>query len=123
MSMDLNTGYYYILLSEQAIDLCTNILPWGKYRYKHVPMAVSKPPENFQEKMNKFFRGFDFIQAYIDELLITTNDDWYDQLEKLELILKNIKYNRLKCNVKKLFFGQTNMEYLDFWVTQNEIQR
>ena len=91
MSMDLNTGYYYILLSEQAIDLCTIILPWGKYRYKQVPMAVSKPQENFQEKMNKCFRGFEFIQVYIDDLLITANDDWYDHLDKLELIIQNLK--------------------------------
>ena len=29
-SLDLNMGYYHILLSEQASNLCTIILPWGK---------------------------------------------------------------------------------------------
>ena len=30
-SLDLNTGYYHIQLSENESTLCTIILPWGKY--------------------------------------------------------------------------------------------
>ena len=33
-------------------------------------MGVSNSPYIFQEKMNKTFRRFEFIQAYIDDLLI-----------------------------------------------------
>ena len=28
-SLDLNMGYYHICFSEEAINLCTVILPWG----------------------------------------------------------------------------------------------
>ena len=31
MSLDLNMGYYHIRLSNQASNLCTIIIPWGKY--------------------------------------------------------------------------------------------
>ena len=33
-SLDLNMGYYHIRLSDQASNLCTIILPWGKYGKK-----------------------------------------------------------------------------------------
>ena len=60
-SLYLNMGYYHIRISKQASNLCTIILPWGKYRYKRLPMGVSNSPEIFQEKVNKMFRGFEFI--------------------------------------------------------------
>ena len=76
-------------------------------------MVVSNSPEIFQEKMNEIFRRFEFIRAYIDNLLIITWIDWSNHLEKMELI---------KRNIKKFFFGQTNMEYPGFWMTRNGIQ-
>ena len=48
-----------------------------------VQMPVSNSPEIFKEKMNKMFCGFEFIWAYIDDLLVITKDDWYDHLENL----------------------------------------
>ena len=48
--------------------------------------------------------------------------DWFDQLEKLEITLKNLKDNGLKFNIEKQSFGKTEIEYLGFWVTRNGIQ-
>ena len=62
-SLDLSMGYFHIRLSEHARNLCTIILPCGKYRYKRLPMGVSNPPDIFQEKMSKIFYGFEFIRA------------------------------------------------------------
>jgi hypothetical protein len=30
-SLDLNMGYYHLLLAPNVSSLCTAILPWGKY--------------------------------------------------------------------------------------------
>ena len=45
--LDLNMGYYHIQLNEDASDLCTILISWGKYYYKRLPMEVSKSPEIF----------------------------------------------------------------------------
>ena len=103
-SLYLNMGYYHICLSKQSSNLCTIILPWGKYRYKRLTMGVSNSPDIFQEKMNKMFRGFEFIRAYIDDLLIIAKSDWSDHLEKLELTLQKLKDTELKCNEEKSSF-------------------
>ena len=68
------------------------------------------------------FHGFDFIRAYINDLLVIAKGDRSDHLEKLELTPQKLKDNGLKCNIKKSFFGQTEMKYLGFWVTQTGIQ-
>ena len=58
MSLDLDMVYYHILISEEARNVCTIILPWGKYQYKCLIMGVSNSPDIIQEKMNGILRGF-----------------------------------------------------------------
>ena len=72
-------GNHHIRISEQDINLCKMIIPWGNYRYKLLPIGVSNPPDIFQDKINEMFHGFEFIRAYIDELLIITKGVWSNQ--------------------------------------------
>jgi hypothetical protein len=39
-ALDLNTGYYHIKLDADAQKLCTIVFPWGKYKYKRLPMGI-----------------------------------------------------------------------------------
>src|SRR5688500_13631933 len=52
-SLDLNMGYYHILLTLNASRLCTAILPWGKHKYLSLLMGLCNSPNIFQEKMSK----------------------------------------------------------------------
>ena len=40
-SLYLNMGYYHIRLIKNASNLCTIILPWGKYHFKRLPMVIA----------------------------------------------------------------------------------
>ena len=75
MSIDLKMVYCHIRLSKNGSNSCTIIIPWGKYRYKRLPTGVTNSPEIFQHKMKDSFHEFEFIRAYIDELLILTKGD------------------------------------------------
>ena len=76
-------GYYHIQLSKNASNFCKIVLPWGKYRYKCLPMGVANSPDIFQQKMNDLFHGFEFIRVYIDDMLILNKGDWTDHVQKL----------------------------------------
>ena len=89
-------GYYHIRLSENARNLCTIILPWGEYWYKRLPMGVANSRDIFQQKMSDLFRGFEFIHAYIDDLLIIAKGYWADHVQKLESTLNKLKGKGLK---------------------------
>ena len=83
-SLYLNMGYYCIRLRKNANNLCTTILPWGKYCYKCLQMEISNSPDIFQQKMNDLFHGFDFICAYIDDLLILIKKlYWTDHVQNI----------------------------------------
>ena len=67
--------------------------------------------------MNDLFHGFEFIRAYIYDLLILTKGHKKDHLQKLELMLNKMKEKGLKYNIEKPLIGKTEMEYLGFWVS------
>ena len=93
------------------------ILPWVKYHYKRLQIGVSNSPEILQQKMNNVFQGFEFIPAYIDELLLLRKLYRTYHVLKSEIALNKMKESGLKCNTEKSFFGQTKMKYLSFWVS------
>ena len=47
-SLDLNMRYYHINLSTDSKQLCTIVLPWGKYEYQKLPMGIHFLRENEQ---------------------------------------------------------------------------
>ena len=80
-SLDLNMGYYHIELSPQSKQLCTIVLPWGKYEYQRLPMGLCNSPDIFQEKMGTLMQDLEYVRAYIDDLLVLTSGDLKDHLE------------------------------------------
>ena len=69
--------------------------------------------------MNDLFHVFEFICAYIDDILIITKGDWADHINRIELTHNKLKEKGLRCNIERYFFGKNEMEYLGFWVTRN----
>ena len=39
-SLDLNMGYYHIVLYPNSSKMCTVVFPWGKYEYTRLPMGL-----------------------------------------------------------------------------------
>jgi Reverse transcriptase (RNA-dependent DNA polymerase) len=111
-SLDLNMGYYHIELSPTSKRLCTIVLPCGKYEYQRLPMGLCNSPDIFQEKMSTLMQGLDYVRAYINDILAITNGDWYDHLDKLELVFQRLQQAGLKVNARKSFFGRPELEYL-----------
>ena len=58
----------------------------------------------------------------MDDLLVLTKRDWTDHIKKLFLMLNKLKGKGLKCNIERSFFGQTEMKYLGFWLTRNDVR-
>ena len=106
-SHDLNMEYYHNQLSEDTSNLCTIILPWMKYCYKHLPMDISNSQDIFGYKMNDLFHGFEFIHAYIYDLLILTKVGRTCRSQKLELTLNKVKGKGPKYRIESSFFGKT----------------
>ena len=121
-SIDLNMGYYHIKLDAASSKLCTIVLPWGKYEYTSLPMGLSNSPDVFQEKMNELFHGFEYVRAYIDDLLVISKGTYEDHLTKLREVFTKLREAGLKVNAEKSFFCTGETEYLGYWITRDGVQ-
>jgi len=121
-ALDLNMGYYTIRLNPDAQNLCTIVLPWGKYKYKRLPMGVAGSPDIFQAKMSSLMAGLEFVRVYLDDCLVISTTTFADHLAKLEKCLKRISDAGLRINAEKSYFGRDAIEYLGYWVTRNGVQ-
>ncbi len=81
-ALDLNMGYYTSRLDPAASKMCTVIFPWGKYSYKRLPMGFGGSANKFQDQMIDLMASLEFVQAYINDLLIITRGILDDHLQK-----------------------------------------
>jgi hypothetical protein len=85
-ALDLNMGYYIIRLDPMASKMCTIIFPWGKYSYLRLPMGFAGSTDIFQAEMRDLMASFDYVWAYINDLLVITKGSLGDHLAKLEAV-------------------------------------
>ena len=63
-------------------------------------MGLCNSPDIFQEKMNELFNGFEYIRACIDNLLIISNGNFEDHINKVKIVLNKLKAAGLKINTE-----------------------
>ena len=98
------------------------MLPWNKYKYTHLPIGISCTPDIFQDCMYSLIEGLEFIQCYLDDLLILSNGSYDDHLQKVEQTLQRLQKAGLKVHAKKCKFAMQELEYLGYLITREGIK-
>jgi hypothetical protein len=62
-ALDLNMGYYHIKLDADAQKLYTIAFPWGKYKYKRLPIGIKIAPDVFQNVMSKLVQDMEYVKT------------------------------------------------------------
>jgi hypothetical protein len=109
-------GYYHIPLDEYSAKLCTTILPWGTYHYRRLPMGIKNSPDIFQAVINGLLGDLDFVQVYLDDILITSNGSFHDHLQKLKIVFKRLEQANFRANLHECFFAREELDYLGYWL-------
>ena len=104
-------GYYTIRLDKEAQNLCTIIFPWGKYRYKRLPMGINCAPDIFQEKMSNLMTG-----PYVHR---RPSGYYLGIVSRSPTACTNCTE---KINADKSTFCAIEIEYLGFWITRQVVQ-
>ncbi len=66
--------------------------------------------------------SFEFVKAYLDDLLCISKLSLEDHLEKLEEVLRQLCNAGLKVNAKKSTFCALEIEYLGYVLTKDNIK-
>ena len=107
-------GFWTIPLDKHSQELCTIILPWGKYCYLRLPMGLACSPDIYQEKMSSL--------VYQDDILVMTNGTFQDHCQALRQVLDHLAANNLQVNAAKSSFCKPETEYLGFILTPEGIK-
>ena len=119
--LDAASGFFQIPLDEESRDYTTFLTPFGRFRFKRLPMGVNIAPEIYQRKMCELLEGIDGVLIYMDDVIVFGNsNDNHDKA--LHEVLNRIKNSGLKLNKEKCEFRRTRIEFLGHIISEHGIE-
>ena len=94
---DTSMQYYTFKLDEESSNLCTIVTPFGKYRYRRLPMGLKYSPDYAQEVMENIFRDLEDTDVYIDDVG-AFSENWKDHLELPDKVCGRLVENGFTVN-------------------------
>ena len=82
--IDLQKGYYQILLTPRASEISAFVTPDGLFKYLCMPFGMRNAPSTFQRIINHVIRDIEGVSAYLDDLLVVSNT-WEEHIKILNV--------------------------------------
>ena len=121
-TLDLQSGYHQVPLSQQCRHLTSFVTPFGQYQFNFMPFGLAGAPSAFQRRLAHIIRDFhNFAVVYIDDIAIFS-ESWEDHVRDLRQVFQRLAEYNLTVNVKKLFVGHATINYLGYSVGSGTIR-
>ena len=73
-SLDLNMGYYNIILSPASQYMTKIVTEFGKFRYNCLPMGMCDSGDIFQAKVDELIGDIEGVKNYIGDIVVLRRD-------------------------------------------------
>ena len=120
-TLDLSSGFWQLPLEKNS-QKCTafTVHNLGQFEWTRTSQGLHSAPSQYQRLMELTTKGLHNIIVYIDDLLVHTSDHMSHR-KSLQLLFDRLRKANLKLNLKKCYFGSTNVTYLGFRLTPQGI--
>ena len=86
-----------------------------------IPFGLAQAPLYFQQLINQVLQGLDFAIAYLDDIIIFSNNK-LEHLQHLETVFKRLQDAGLKLKESKCDFFRSQIHYLGHMLSAEGIQ-
>ena len=115
-SLDLKSGYWNVKVREEDCEKLAFLTPRGLFEWTRMPFGVKTAPMFFQKAMQKVFEGLDFVQIYLDDIVVLSESE-AEHKKHLKIVFERLQQYNLKLRLDKCKFAVKELEYLGYIVS------
>ena len=120
-TLDLQSGYYHIGLSEGSKAKTAFITPFCKYQFEVVPFGLAQAPAYFQQLISMVLQDYsEFTMAYLDDIIIFSRNE-HEHLKHIQIIFQKLIDAGLKLKESKCDFLKKEIHYLGHLISSEGI--
>lgn len=117
--LDLRSGYYQVVMSEQDKEKTAFICPIGFYEFERMPQGITGAPATFQRLMEKAVGDMHLLQVivYLDDIIVF-GKCLEEHQHRLLKVLDRLQEVGLKVSLDKCQFCQPKVKYVGHIVSE-----